>query len=357
LKYIKQLDTLRAIAVTFVVVSHWFPFFYFWKYFPIGSIGVDVFFVLSGFLITNILIKQLELNNSFDTSHIKIIFNFYMRRLLRIFPIYYIVIIFLFLFSSIFQANIVSAFPYLLTYTVNIFFFRKKGFSGEISHLWTLAVEEQFYLIWPWLVIYTRKYYLLYVIIIFILIGVIGKMLTVNIKMSNYLTFNCFDAFGFGALFSYFYCNQKKNLFKFYNFITFLSVICLFLFIYGFFERRYIPIRTINSVISLCVIIYIVRYNESKSFLFKYLLNNKSLIYLGKISYGIYLYHLIILSLINSKFFKLNINSLFPDLFYKKYETYIFLVENIFCLLLISWISYLLIEIRFLNLKKYFIYK
>ena len=189
MKYIKQLDSLRAIAVTFVVFGHYFPSFYIWKYFPIGSIGVDLFFVLSGFLITNILINQRELNDSFKYTKLRIISNFYLRRILRIFPIYYLFVIFVYLFSSIVQANVHSALPYLLTYTVNIYFFKKQGFSGEISHLWTLAVEEQFYLIWPWIVLFTKKYFLLYIIIFFILIGVIGKILMVNNPMGGVFNF------------------------------------------------------------------------------------------------------------------------------------------------------------------------
>jgi peptidoglycan/LPS O-acetylase OafA/YrhL len=356
MKHIKQLDSLRAIAVTFVLIGHYFPSFYMWKYFPIGAIGVDIFFVLSGFLITNILINQRDLNDSFKCNKLKIISNFYIRRILRIFPIYYIFIIFIYLFSSIFQANINSALPYLLTYTVNIYFFKKNGFSGEISHLWTLAVEEQFYFIWPWIVLFTKKYLLLYIIIVFISIGVFGKIIMVNNSMGGYLTFNCFDAFGFGALFSYFYSTPKENFIKFNKSISFLAFFSFILFVYGLFHQRYVPLRTLNSIIALYIITYIVMHNESRSLFFKYVLNNKVLIFIGKISYGIYLYHLIVLAFVNSKYFNLHFNSLLPDLVYRKYWNYLFLFENIFLLLLISWFSFILIEIKFLNLKKYFSY-
>lgn len=177
-----------------------------------------------------------------------------------------------------------------------------------------------------------------------------------NNHMGGYLTFNCFDAFGFGALLSYFYSTPKENLFKFNITITFLAVISFFLFVYGLFHRRYIPLRTLDSIIAVYIITYIVMHTESSSLFFKYVLNSKLLIFIGKISYGIYLYHLIILSFVSSNFFNLNFNSLLPDLLYRKYWNYLFLFENIFILLLISWLSYILIEIKFLNLKKYFIY-
>jgi peptidoglycan/LPS O-acetylase OafA/YrhL len=138
MKYIKQLDSLRAIAVTFVVIGHYFPSFYIWKYFPIGSFGVDLFFVLSGFLITNILISQRDLNDSFKSTKMRLILNFYIRRILRIFPIYYLFVIFIYLFSSIVKTNVDSAFPYLLTYTVNIYFLKNKDFQEKyrIYGLW-----------------------------------------------------------------------------------------------------------------------------------------------------------------------------------------------------------------------------
>ncbi len=219
-----------------------------------------------------------------------------------------------------------------------------------------MAVEEQFYLIWPWLVLFTKKYILLYIISFFILIGVLGKILMANNRMGAYLTFNCFDAFGFGALLSYFYLTPNMNLFNFKKLITISAVISFLLFIYGFFDQRYVPLRTLISIIAVFIINNIVMNTESRSLFFRYVLNNKVLIFIGKISYGIYIYHLIILSFVNSKYFNLHINSLLPDILYRKYWNYLFLFENIFLLLLVSWLSFIFIETKFLNFKKYFIY-
>lgn len=359
MKYIKQLDSLRAVAVILVVISHWVPTSNILNYLPNGEIGVDMFFVLSGFLITTILINQREENNSYKVSKRRIIVNFYVRRSLRIFPIYYLVVLFLYFISSIVQANVLSAFPYLITYSSNFYFFKIQKFDAEISHLWSLAVEEQFYLIWPWLILFSKKKNLLYIIVIFILIGVFGQMLTANIGMKSLLTFNCFDAFGLGALFSYFYTTQKDKLEEFYKVVAGLAIISLFLFLYGLFQHKsiFLPQRTFISIITLFVITYIVRFDESISIIFKYILNNRVLIFLGKISYGIYLYHNFIPTLLNSKLINIYINPLLPDLLYKQYWGYLFLFENIVLLILISWLSFILIEKRFLNLKKYFVYK
>lgn len=199
---------------------------------------------------------------------------------------------------------------------------------------------------------------LLHIIVVFIFIGVFGQIFTANIGLKSILTFNCFDAFGLGALFSYFYTTQKDKLVKFYKVVTGLAIISFFLFLYGLFQHKsiFLPQRTFISIITLFVITYIVRFHESSSILFKYILNNSVLIFLGKISYGIYLYHNFIPTLFNSKFKNIYINPLLPEFLYKEYRGYLYLFENIVVLILISWLSFMLIEKRFLNLKKYFVY-
>ena len=90
MKYIKQFDGLRALAVIAVIVHHWSPEgIYMEEFLHLGAYGVDLFFVLSGFLITTILIKQNEKKESFWSSYK----TFVIRRSLRIFPVYFIFII------------------------------------------------------------------------------------------------------------------------------------------------------------------------------------------------------------------------------------------------------------------------
>src|ERR1700733_11280286 len=90
--YIKQLDSLRAIAVILVIVSHWMSGDSIIGRFPTGSIGVDIFFVLSGFLISKILFDNRNKSEELNISKSATIKNFYIRRALRIFPIYYLTI-------------------------------------------------------------------------------------------------------------------------------------------------------------------------------------------------------------------------------------------------------------------------
>lgn len=354
--YIKQLDSLRAIAVILVIVSHWVPVKY--LILPTGSIGVDIFFVLSGFLISKILIDNRNNANELDIPKSSVLKKFYLRRTLRIFPIYYLTIFALLIFSTSTATNLKSSFFYFLTYTSNFYFFHHQTWDGMLSHLWSLAVEEQFYLIWPWIILFSNKKYLLHVIFIFIFIGILSQYLMRGIKMSPILTFTCFDSFGMGALLSWVISYANTQLKKFYSIISIVSIIFGFLFILGAFKYKWeiIPLRTIVSFITLWVITYIIINPNKNSFDFKYILNNRILIFLGKISYGLYLYHNIIPSTLNSKLINIYFNPLLPDLIYKKYWGQLFLLENVILLVLISWLSFVLIEKRFLNLKIYFDY-
>ena len=150
-KHLQSLDGLRGLAVLLVVFYHVFP------HRDTGILGilssaswcgVDLFFVLSGFLITGIL---------FDAQGAPAYFrNFYMRRTLRLFPVYIVFILFILLFPH--PSN---GYPWwinllYLAYASNLVFFTFPDFQFGMplvtGHIWSLAVEEQFYLLWPWLV-------------------------------------------------------------------------------------------------------------------------------------------------------------------------------------------------------------
>lgn len=359
MKYIKQLDSIRAIAVILVIISHWIPSTNLINRILNGAIGVDIFFVLSGFLISKILFDNRNKAEELNISKSTLLKNFYVRRTLRIFPIYYLTIFALLLFSKSTGTNIQSAFVYFVTYTSNFYFFNIQGWDGMVSHLWSLAVEEQFYLIWPWIILFSNKKYFLHIISIFIFIGVLSQYLMSGVKMSSVLTFTCFDAFGLGAILSWIITYSNDKLKKFYFIISIVSAISFFFFLLGLIQNKwtFIPLRTIVSLITLWIITYIVIYHNTNSLKFKFILNNRVLIFLGKISYGLYLYHNIIPSTLNSKIINIYINPLLPDLLYKKYWGQLFLLENTILLVVISWLSFIFIEKRFLNLKKYFEYQ
>ncbi|MEZ0260977.1 MAG: acyltransferase family protein [Alphaproteobacteria bacterium] len=150
LQYVPALDGVRAIAVLLVILSHAGA--------PgvTGNVGVDMFFVLSGFLITSLLLEEMDANGRINVLH------FYVRRALRLYPA---LLLMLFLYGlsmyllrhrlpagGLLEAakDITFAALYLTDYAV-AFGFQPRG--SLIAHTWSLAVEEHFYLVWPWALI------------------------------------------------------------------------------------------------------------------------------------------------------------------------------------------------------------
>ncbi|NII24551.1 acyltransferase [Pseudoflavitalea sp. X16] len=358
MKYIKQLDSLRAIAVLLVIVSHWLPASNIINRFtPNGAIGVTIFFVLSGFLISKILFDNKNHVN-YGISKGTILKNFYVRRSLRIFPIYYLTIFILLAFNTATDTHIKSAFIFYATYASNFYFLHTDAWDGMLSHLWSLAVEEQFYLLWPWIILFINKKYLPHVIGGFILTGLISSFLLRGIRLGYVLPFTCFDAFGLGALLAWQVSYGLVSLKRFYQILSLCAGVSTILFLWHLASNKtiYFPERTIISIISLWLITYIVINADSNKPLFKFVWDNRILIFLGKISYGLYLYHNLIPTL-NSKVINVYINPLLPDILFKRYWGELFLAENTILLIFISWLSFVFIEKKFLFLKKYFEYK
>jgi peptidoglycan/LPS O-acetylase OafA/YrhL len=353
--YIKQLDSLRALAVFIVIVSHWLKKDSFVIALQPGQLGVNIFFVLSGFLITGILLKsraQAELTNSGKASIVK---NFFIRRSLRIFPIYYLTIFLIFLFANPTETTIRHSLIYYLTYTTNFYFYHLHSWDGMTSHLWSLAVEEQFYLIWPWIILFSPKKVLLPCIGAFIGIGAASSYF-INVENFGFiLPFSCFDSFGLGALLSFILFYHSEYLIKFYRIGGLLAGICLVILIASLVLHTptLIPSRTAQSIVTLWVITHVI-YRRSIGQTRFFVLNNKALIFLGKISYGMYLYHLPLAW--DYFFLSRHVNRYLPAGILQ-YEAYIVFIENFFILIGICWLSWILIERPILKFKKYFEYQ
>ncbi len=141
LKYVKGFDTIRALAVFYVIFGHWWTaptdhsFAYYSRMIFIreGGFGVNLFFVLSGFLISAILLNE-KVNNT--GTKLTIIKNFFVRRSLRIFPVYYLFIIICYLLN---YAIVRDKPGYFFTYTSNLLPYSTNQVN-ELSHTWTLSV-------------------------------------------------------------------------------------------------------------------------------------------------------------------------------------------------------------------------
>lgn len=301
MKYIKGLDTLRAFAVIFVIIEHWwlpfdpgsYPRLTYWikGLVPDGGFGVDLFFVLSGFLITSILLDAVKKNPG---DKWKIMKNFIVRRSLRIFPVYYATIIVLLLAG---YPSVREHLIWFVTYTSNILSYKTQSFNS-FSHTWSLSVEEQFYLVWPWFIVFINRNYLKYVFVGALLIG-IGTTIYTMVVLNNWAGFmlmpSCMQAFGIGGLYAY--VKGKPIEARFIEVLKQLVPAALLVhFYFTFSEDKGTPYAfaylTINSIISVWLIHLVI---ENKSEIFrKYLLENRALNKIGMVSYGIYLFHLVL---------------------------------------------------------------
>ena len=154
--YMRQLDALRWFAVLGVMVAHnWRPEPLPWIFaeLDLGELGVRLFFVLSGFLITGILLRAGRPDEPLG-RRLHALRQFYIRRFLRIFPVYYLVLA-VCLVLAVQPAR--EVWPWLFTYTTNILIWQEQEFTPNLGHFWTLAVEEQFYLLWPLVVLFAPR--------------------------------------------------------------------------------------------------------------------------------------------------------------------------------------------------------
>lgn len=149
-EYLSHIDILRALAVFLVIFNHLE-----WPYFGGGFIGVDVFLVISGYLITKNIYKKQENTGKFSFK------NFYQRRVIRLAPTFFTVMIscclaFYFVVTTDEWINFLKTLVSSVTLTSNIYYWTLLGDyfsinakSTPLLHIWSLSLEEQFYLIWP----------------------------------------------------------------------------------------------------------------------------------------------------------------------------------------------------------------
>lgn len=351
MKYIKQLDSIRAIAVLLVILTHWFPEGHPLNKYTSFFNGVDIFFTLSGFLITQILLENRAQIAAAGMSKWTVFKNFYARRTLRIFPIYYLAITALFILGPKTATDIRESFLYFVTYTSN-FYFYENGWDGMLSHLWSLAVEEQFYLVWPWIMVLASKKLLPWIMGLAVAIGVAGQVFVGDI-----LTFSCFDGFGIGALLGWLLHSKPSWLVKLYRPLLWIAALCFSLQVLRVLSDSAIvlvPSRTLTSLCTVTLINAILLRKGEKNFFSTAILQNRWLIGMGKISYGIYLYHLMIPHFSAKALTFLNRQLPFS---WGANNSYLVAAENFFILLAVSYASWKLVEKPILRYKEKFAYK
>lgn len=366
--FFENLDALRAIACIAVFAYHFFSYISLANpgfadniivkhFFLNGYLGVNLFFVLSGFLITYLLLAEKE-----QTGRIHVRF-FYMRRILRIWPLYLVALItgfFIYplLTHTFSSADVKEHLPFYLLF-VNNFDRIQTGFAGagndSIGILWSIAVEEQFYLFWPLLLYKINRKYLLHFFLILVAASLIFRCFYVADHARMYFhTISVMSDLVIGALLALgcFYRTKLYDLFTNLNLYTIVSIYILFAFIL-YFHNYWLQSGAFFRVgerifLSLFFAFIIGEQCFSKYSLIK-LGRFKWLSGIGVISYGLYCLHLYGITLVQ----KLNI--VFGQ---KAPGTLLFLIEMLLCFggcVLLCYISYHFFENKFLRLKKYFI--
>jgi peptidoglycan/LPS O-acetylase OafA/YrhL len=363
MNYIKPLDSVRAIAIILVLMTHWLPYPYI-DSFRLGGIGVDMFFVLSGFLITRILLENKKYVEENGFSKRKVIKDFVIRRALRIFPTYYLTLFLIFMFNIQTGHSADHHYSYSVFYLSNILFFFKQGWDGLLSHLWSLAVEEQFYLIWPWIILFVPCRYLFTTIVTVVVLGVSSNYLFSWVfpgaVLVDVLTPTCFDAFGLGAVFAYLMAFKQDKIEIFSRYLSYLAILCLFTFLNSVLFNAYIlPRRMLVSVFSLYFIVFAIR--QPNSMVHKLILNRPVMVFIGKISYGIYLYHSFMpwlwenfVKILDGHSVRIPlVNSYIPGMV--RYE--LVFAWRFIAVIFISWLSWRYIERPIGRFKQWFAYK
>ena len=337
--YFIQLDALRAISVLMVLFYHWLPSVTFFHTHQIGPYGVSVFFVLSGFLITRGLLVDKDHVDSDKKTVANRFKNFILKRSLRIFPIYYLLLAFLFALNF---ETIRSEIHWHILYSSNILYFVNGAFSNGLAHLWSLAVEEQFYIIWPIILLFIPKKHLLTTLLICILLGSMNFYLLAGVPQGTLLMPARIDAFAWGGLLAYALHRQHNFLTRFFSskwILLFSSMLFLVaeLDIFSTLNPLKQPLFYLSVTCIILVLCDGVRGWAGG------VLSLPPLLYLGKVSYGIYLYHNVMQWLL-PYFFKL-LHLPFPDKQWGKF-TLLLIVT-----LIVSTLSYYFIEKPILRFK------
>jgi peptidoglycan/LPS O-acetylase OafA/YrhL len=369
--YFPNLNGLRFFAALFVIINHIedtkrYAGYDNYKHIPFfsatGDLSVTLFFVLSGFLITYLLLEEKQ--NTGDIS----VKKFYSKRIKRIWPLYLFILLITFIilyYASSFSLPIPEG-----SYS------EKLGFIGimlliivpnivstiyflpYLGHIWSIGVEEQFYLIWPWVVKFTKNYLKIFIFILlfFLIIDTIPyvvKMMTEDPTLLHTtktlksclsrIRINCMAIGGFGAWLIF---NKKEKILqllyrKEVQWVILLSIILLFL--------TGPTIRLIkHEFYSILFCILIINLASNPRSILQ--LENKPLIFLGKISYGIYMYHPLVIGLCIGALEQINgyhFNTLLSD--------FIVYSLSISITIMVSTLSYYFFERFFLQRKKYFI--
>lgn len=362
-KYLIQLDGLRCVAVLLVLVDHWLAER---NKLPLGPLGVTLFFVLSGFLISGILVRSKLKDEALGRSHWFSFKQFYIRRSLRIFPIYYLSV---FVLIGVNSPSVQGKIGWHLLYGTNLYIALHETWLGITDHFWSLAVEEQFYLFFPLFIFLLPTKYLFKsfwgLIVVSCCLRLLLYLNHADWKIQYVSMPTCLDSFGLGAVLAFIFQFKAELVARLFNrnrnlLIAVLVYVGVLIFSQLQAETRNIGTevweRLAASVMCFFLIGGAVRGYKG---LGKQVLQHPITIYLGKISYGLYIYHNFVYNYYHTP------ASHFTMRLLRKIHQYVptladqvvFQLGLFFGLtLLLAAVSWYLVEKPINNLKKYFTY-
>ena len=344
INYRPEIDGLRAIAVFSVIFYHAQLTLFDYKIFEGGFIGVDIFFVISGYLISKLILKELEATGKFSFRY------FYERRARRILPALILVIMvslplgWVYLLPGSF-IEFIKSILYSLGFTSNFYFHfsglqygTEDGLLKPLLHTWSLSVEEQFYIFFPIILIVIYNFFRKY-LLTFLLLGFVSSLLIAEWSSRNYpsasfyfLHTRIWELIA-GSLLAYFEISGKRltNSYRLNFILPFIGILLIGYSVIFFNDRIFHPsFYTVLPVLGACLIIWF----SNKDEIITKILSTKIFVSIGLISYSMYLWHYPIFA-----FARMKSNAVSQ---YDKFEWIILTI-------LLSIISYFFIEKFFRN--------
>jgi len=346
-EHILALDGFRGLAILLVLLFHMFHFMFGWC-------GVDLFFVLSGFLITGVLLESRGTPHYFS--------NFWIKRILRIFPLYYLVLAIILIPKTYFQINTVSFTSWTYwTYLQNWAYVINGAFpdgKDTLNHFWSLAIEEQFYLFFPFIIRYLKNNWLPYLLSGFVVLAIISRFYFFDSNNIGYYvaTSARLDSLSIGALLAYCIRYRRAFLEKWNSFVFYISllyILCVLILTQDpHFSNPYFAKfgLTVIALLFGSTLIFSIA-SSKKGFVHK-LFTHPIMTFLGKISYGLYVYHWILYVFIKPPLESIIFSNLQNATLAKIFTSLTILAVAIS----LSYLSFLFIEKQFLRLKTRWVY-
>ena len=345
--YRPEIDGLRALAVFSVIFYHLEINILGNEFFSGGFIGVDIFFVISGYLISSIIFKELIVTGKFSYL------NFYERRARRLLPVLFFVMLasLPFAYFYLITASLIDFTKSILSsifFVSNFYFHFTEQWYADVSslskpflHAWSLSVEEQFYILLPLVIVITFKFIKKYLYALLLFLTVISFLFSLiaennHASLNFYLIFSRGWEFLFGIILSMLNNKyERKKYQKFHNFFIFLGFLLLLYSIFFFHnEMSNISFYLIFPIFGTSLIIW---YSNKDNLITK-ILSSKIIVGIGLISYSLYLWHYPIFSFAR-------INNYLQD---SQFFSLVFLLITI----ILSIFTYFYIEKKFRNKKK-----